>query len=184
MSFFKTQWIVLQVWKISEKENYYKIFFADYGILTVTKKKKVREKPIDAGYYIQCEIITQNNRNIHIISNIKILWYFESNNKTYTNIHIFLRIIAYTLREIAPWNPQREVFWLLSQLIEKQNEITTIQLILTHLKLQSVLWNLKIEHSDITCQKILKFLQSHPYHDIFRLWTIPDDTQKKLEQLL
>ena len=78
MSIFKTEGIVLQVGKYSEKELYYKIFFRDYGILTVTKKKKVREKTIDIGYFISLEIITSSQKNVHTIGNIRVKCFFTS----------------------------------------------------------------------------------------------------------
>ena len=67
MHVFKTQGIVLRMGKISERELWYKIFFQEYGVLMVQKQKKVREKPIDIGYHVGCEILTHEHKKSHTI---------------------------------------------------------------------------------------------------------------------
>lgn len=56
MSLFKTSAVVLQVHKQQEKENIYTIFSSDYGKIRIKKKFSKREKNIDIGYIINCEI--------------------------------------------------------------------------------------------------------------------------------
>ena len=180
MSIFKTSWIVLQLWKISEKQLFYKILFRDYGILTVTKKKKTREKPIDIGYIIDCEIITYKDRNIHTIGNIKVLWFFQTENRKYHDIESFLKILSLVSKQLPAWSPHYEIYDILSSLLQQENKLDSQKLLLTHLKIISCLWNLSDSHLDPTTQKILKFIHSSKYNDILRLWTIPEEAIKKL----
>lgn len=184
MSIFKTLWIVLQVGKYSEKELYYKVFFKDYGILTVKKKKKLREKPVDMGYLISCEIITHSEKSIHTIGNIKILSFYDTKEKPYSEIEAFMKFLSKIKKDIPEWNPHYEIFNILSEIISIQNSMTYIELLLAELKILAIFWNLPDTHIDITVQKILKFIHSHGIKDIFRLKWIPEDVAKSLEQML
>jgi len=181
MSFFKTQWIVLQVGKYSEQELFYKMLFRDYGILTVKKKKKVREKPIDVWYLVSCEIVTHSEKKVHTIGNIRIKSFFQSEWKSYSEIESFLTLLSKLKKELPEWSPHYETYDILSRFIELWD---IHHLLLTHLKLTQLLWNLPDTHSNETVQKILKFIHSHSYKDILRLKNIPEETQKKLEHLL
>lgn len=181
MSVFKTQWIVLQVGKYSQEELWYKIFFKDYGILTVKKKKKSRERPIDTGYYISCEIITSNKQNIHTIGNIKTKCFFVSENRSFSEIELFLELIKYIKTELPEWNPHYELYEVITKYIEHCEHYS---LLLTYIKVMQTLGNLPESHPDQTIQKILKFMHTHHYKDIMRLKDIPEDIQKKLEQML
>lgn len=183
MSVFKTQWIVLRVGKISEKELFYKVLFRDYGILTVTKKKKTREKPVDIGFHISCEIITHNKKTVHTIGNIKILHFFETKEKAYSEIEAFLIIIWKVQKQLPEGFPHREIYDIFSLFLSQEN-IKAQTLLLTNLKITQALWNLNDIHKDITTQKILKFIHSSHYKDILRLWKIPEETLKNLEHML
>ena len=184
MSIFKTQWIVLQVWKYSDNELFYKVFFKDYGILTVKKRKKAREKPVDIGYLISCEILTHNQKTIHTIGNIKIISFFDTKQRPYSEIEAFLKLLVQIKKEIPEWNPHFEIFDILFWAVSHQEKLNFQKILLTRLKIISCLWHLSDEHNDVTCQKILKFIHSHSYKDILRLWNIPEETGKKLEHLL
>lgn len=184
MGIFKTQWIVLQVGKYSEKELFYKIFFRDYGVLTVKKKKKVREKPIDIWYLISCEIITSNTKNIHTLWNIKITTFFQTENTPYKNIELFLRLLWNIKKQLPEWSPAYDLYDILSLYLKSSDPLSIQKLILTHLKIIACMWNLWETHSDETSRKILKFIHTRSYNDILRLWKIPRETQKHLEYLI
>ncbi len=183
MSVFKAEWIVLQVMKISEKELLYKVLFRDYGILKVKKKKKIREKPIDIGHLIHSEIATQTGREIHSIGNIKIISFFDSKQRLYSDIERFLKILSRTLKELPIWSPHYEIFDLLSYLIKNIKLIGDSKLLLTQLKLIACLWSLPETHLDPTTWKILKFIHSHNYKDVMRLWEVPEDTVRLLQNM-
>ena len=184
MSFFKTQGIVLKIIKVSQGEMIYRILFRDYGILSVSKKKKVREKPIDIGYFVSCEIITKKHREIHTIGNIKILSYFASENRSYKDLEDFLKILVRIHKEIPEWNPHYEIYDILSHCITLEWELDSSKILLTHLKIISLLWNLQELHKDPTCEKTLKFIHKYSYKKILELGNIPEDTKKHLEDLL
>jgi hypothetical protein len=74
--------------------------FRDYGVLTVKKRKKAREKPIDIGYFIHCEIITHKEKTVHTIGNILIDSFFETQGRSYEEIESFLRILARVKKEV------------------------------------------------------------------------------------
>ncbi len=184
MGIFKTQGVVFQVFKATEKEIQYTIFFRDYGVLRVSHKKKNKEKWIDIGQHIHCEVITSNARSIHIISQISIISSFQDAPRIYSELEKFLKILALIKTQLPYWNPQYEIFDIISTMIAAWSKIKEQQLILSSLKILWILWNLPEKNSDELVQKILKFIHSHHYWDILRLGKIPDDTQKKLEHLL
>lgn len=100
MNVFKTSGVVLKVQKQNDKQLLYSVFFRDYGKLLVSKKKKTREKPLDIGYCITCEIITKSSKDIHTIGNIKILSEFNHTLKDFQTIQKYLEIIHTILKEI------------------------------------------------------------------------------------
>jgi len=184
MAIFKTLWVVLQVWKYSENQLYHKIFFRDYGILTVTKKKKAREKPIDIGYLISCEIITKEKNAVHTIGNIKIISYLETKELPYNQIESFLKLLYYIKKNIPEGSPHYEIFDILNSYIPNSHEKNNQKYTLTYLKIVSCLWELWESHRNPTTTKILKFINTSKYIDVLRLWNIPDENIKHLEQLL
>lgn len=93
-------------------------------------------------------------------------------------------MIKTLLSEIPIGTPHREIYKIL-EFINKQDISTDYQkLILCYLKIQSILGNISPENTDITVQKILKFIESHKIEAIVKLKGIKDDIEKKLEQLL
>ena len=184
MAIFKAKGVVLKVIKLSEKELMYNIFFREYGVLSVKKKKKIREKPIDIGYLIHGEIVTQFWRDIHTIWNIKIVSFFDTKDRLYNDIERFLQILSLTQKELPNGLPHYEIYDILHYLIENIIHLSWHKLLLTQLKITQSLGNLAERHPDITTQKILKFLHTHNYQDTMRLWEIPGEVLKKLEDLL
>lgn len=183
MSIFKSKGIVLKIIKIGEKESLFQIFFLDYGLLSVKKKKKSREKAIDIWQLISCEIITHNTREIHSIWNIKITAFFYAENTPYENIELYLKLLSYLKQEIPQWNPHAEIFESI-EIFLLSSQQSRESLILLFLKVQDILWNLQIENSDEIIRKILKFISLRHYREIIKLKNIPEDTLKKLEQML
>lgn len=184
MSFFKTEGIVLKVTKISEWELLYRMLFRDYGILSVSKKKKVREKPIDIWHLASCEIVTKKHRDIHTIGNIKIISFFSSQWRSYQDLEDFLKILVRIHKEIPAWSPHYEIYDILSLCIKSEATMNSSKILLTHLKIISVLWNLPENHTNPTCEKTLKFLHKYSYKEILKLWDMPEDTKKALENVL
>ena len=150
----------------------------------VKKQKKTREKPVDIGYFIHCEIITHQAKAVHTIGNIKIHWFFETKNRSYSEIELFLKILSLIKKEIPEWSPHYEIYDMLELMIDSQDSLNIDKLILTHIKTTSCLWNLWDSHPDETTTKILKFIHQNKYSQIMRLWNIPEESKKHLENLL
>ena len=174
----------MQVWKYSENQLYYKIFFREYGILTVAKKKKAREKPIDVGYLISCEVITREKNSVHTIGNIKIISFFETKNIPYAQIESFLNLLSYIKKNIPDGSPHYEIFGIISLAIDSRGSLNSDRLILTHIKIIACFWELWETHPNSTTQKILKFIHTNKYDRIMRLWVIPEENRNHLEQML
>ena len=184
MHVFKTEGIVLRMGKISERELWYKIFFQEYGMLLVQKQKKAREKPIDIGYHISCEILTHEHKKTHTIWNIAILRYFESKERPYQEIELFLKNIAILQKNIPDGVPHQELFTILKEILSLKVALRYQKMLLLSLKIQAILGNLPENHEDTTCQKILKFLHHNSSKDVLRLAEIPEEVKKTLEKLL
>ena len=183
MNIFRAEWIVLQVIKFSDQELLYKIFFREYGILSVKKKKKTREKPIDIGYIISWEIITKKHQEIHTIGNIKILTFFETSHIKYSEIERFMKILSKICKELPVWSPHIELFDIIHRCMKDYEYRSPIKLLLTELKITQCFWELTDTHFDITTQKILKFIHKNPYKDIMRLVKIPQEALQYLEDM-
>lgn len=160
------------------------MLFQDYGILLVQKKKKVREKTLDIGYGIGCEIVTQQQRDIHTIGNIKIISQFSYENRNFRDIEIYLRIIGYVLREVPKYIPQYEIYNILIYIQRYNSQINYTKMVLIFLKIQCVVWNIGEEYDDNVVKKIVAFVRHHSVWDIMRLSGIQEDILGKLEKLL
>lgn len=123
---------------MQEKEFLYTIFFREYGILSVTKKKKVREKLIDSGYMISCEIATKNNGGIHTLGNIKTLAFFSPEEKDFTSIESFLSLLRYIKTHIPKGNPHYEIYDIFPLLLAKNN-LSLQHIILAKLKIMALI---------------------------------------------
>lgn len=117
----------------------YTIFFKDYGVLLVSKKKKARERPIDTGYCIQCEIITKNKSQIHTIGNIKIIDYYSPTRKPYSQVESFLSLITYIKKNLPKESPHFELHDTIWSLITLGEKINSEKVLLIRLKTLSLL---------------------------------------------
>lgn len=167
----------------SRKRKYLYFFSKEYWILQVTTRKKSKERPIDIGMLISCEITTHAQRNIHSISSIKILSSYKSDSSTYAQQIYLLELLGDINKKIPPGIPNIQIYHMLSYLF--LGELWQQEsLLLCRLKLRQLLGELSIEDENISCLKVLKFIHSHEYREIFKLKHIPKEIQKKLEQKL
>lgn len=162
--------------KSPDEIQLFTLFSREYGIISVKKKIKAREKSLDIGYLIHAEIHTKENRNTHTFWNIKIKSRPVSEKMSFQEIELFLQIIVKIKQELPLWNPHYEIYDALSYVIENTQIQTYESLILLALKIQSILWNLWETHTDMSTQKILKFVHSHHIQHILKLKNIPKET--------
>lgn len=182
MSLFKTKAIILKISKVRERDFIYDIFTYDYGKIKVQKKEWKKEKSLDLGYIISCEIETKESRDIHKIKNLKIKSEFSYLNKDFAVINEYLNIIGIVYQKIPFWLEFKDVFELLEEL-NNQTSIDEIKLVLARLKVIDLIWELRIEDSDKTVEKILKFINKNRLKEIFRLTWIDNDLKEKLKKL-
>ena len=186
MYYFKAEWIILQIKKISEKELLYKIFFKEYGILMVKKQKKTREKWLDIWYHISTEIITHDTdkQTIPTITNIKIKNYFSSDWKNHKSIMSFLLVLMYVEDILPLWTPNDTLYnWILI-FLTLQDAISPTSHLLFKLKVRNYNWELISHHQDQDIRKILQFIENNSMQDILKLRKIPEDIEKKLERFI
>lgn len=183
MSIFKSQWIVIKIKKLDEKQYLYLVFFKEYWFLHVSKKKKAKEKSLDVGYNFHCEIITASSKNIHTISNIKIKNFYIAENKRYKEIEKFLSFLSYLNKEIPSGSPHDEIFHSLEIFLSSPDQ-SYESFVLLQLKVSEILWILALQHNDKTLQKILNFITQKHYSEIIKLRNIPEDVLKKLESII
>jgi len=183
MAYFKTEWLVLKVKKISENQSLYIIFFKDYGILTVSKKKKIREKPIDSWYLISCEIITKKTQEIHLIGNIHIIAFFSAAETEYKTVKGFLYLLHKVHSELPHGNPHYEIYNIVSLSLRNTLFSHYDLVLLAHLKIMSFLGNLSDTHSSPITDKTLKCIHKYNYRELCKLWKIPIETKKDLEKI-
>ncbi len=184
MSIFRTQGIVLESKKSLDGERFYKIFFLDYGTLLVSKKKQTQERPLDIWYLINCEISTKTGRDIHTIWAVKILREFRCQEKSSWEIMHFLGLIATLSQDIMIGSPQKNIFDLVSQFLSHSDNHSLPYIILIHLKIHMLLWNIWDSHENIHVQKILKFIyQEKKCETLLRLWNIPQESLEVLKRL-
>ena len=183
MSIFKDKWIVLKVEKIKDKDFLYTIFSEQYWKIRANKKFSKTEKSIDLWYIINFEIITKDNISIHKIRNIKILSEFNINkDKNFTELNLYLTILWKIFRELPDWINNKEIFNIIAK-INSNIKTDEIKLILSKLKIDSIIWNLKIENENKTVWKILKFISNSSINDIFKLTGINEKIKKELDKI-
>jgi len=182
MSIFNTKWIIIKIDKVKHGEFLYTIFTKDYWKIKCNKKIGKQEKILDLGYLINFEIVTKENVSIHKISNIKILSEFNLENKWFKEINNYLIILSIVLKKIPNWTPIFELF----ELLETVNNIKNIdesKLILSKLKIISILWELNEHHENEITRKILKFINSNKIDKILKLVGINEGIKNKLNEL-
>lgn len=182
MSIFKTKWIIIKIKKIQKNDFLYTIFSYDYWKIKATKKISKKEKNIDLGYLINFEIETKDKKDIHSIRNIKILSEFKYENKSFNLINKYLEILSIIYKQIPDWINVFEIYNII-ELINKIKKIDEIHLILTKLKILSIIWDIKIDKQNQTTSKILKFIELNNIKDILRLIWINETTKKELENI-
>jgi len=182
MSLFKTQAIILKQKKINQKDFIYTIFTKDFWKIFVNKKYSNKERNLDIGYIINCEIETKENKDIHKIKNIKIKYEFLNQKRSFSEINNYLEILSYILKNLANWVVLQEIYDIIEQ-INKSKKIDEIKLILAKIKIKNILWELDINHKDIKISKILKFINQNNIKTILKLTWIDENTKKQLEQV-
>lgn len=180
MAIFKDKAIILKIDKKNGKELIYTIFSYEYWKFRANKKFSNKEKSLDLWYIVNLEIQTKEDRNIHKIWNIKIKSEFNQ-KKSFWELNIFLFILKTIYDEIPDWMANKKVFHIIEKINEKDSN--KLKLIFAKLKIDNLLWNLKIENEDKTISKILKFINNSKIEDIFRL-KIEKKYEEKLEELI
>ncbi|MFK7780469.1 MAG: recombination protein O N-terminal domain-containing protein [Candidatus Gracilibacteria bacterium] len=180
MSIFKTKGIILKIQKIKSGEFLYTIFTRDYGKILCNKKFSKTEKTLDLGYLINFEITTKENVSIHKIRNIKIISELNRDNKTFDELNSYLIILSLVHNKIPTGSPIYELFNLL-ELINSYPNLDKTKLILTRLKIISILGELNETHNNETISKILKFINSNKIDRILKLTGITEELKKELE---
>ena len=183
MSVFKTKAIVLKIDKVNKSDFLYTIFTQDFWKIKVSKKKYKKEKNLDLGYIINCEIKTSNKSNIHKIWNIKITSEFSYENRSFSEINTFLELLALVNNNI----PENVVAFEIFEIIESINNyknITEEKITLWKIKVLNKLWVLKLEHKNQTIQKILKFIDQNYIKTILKLTWITDSMKMELERVV
>ncbi len=183
MSIFKTKWIIVSIKKRESEEDIYTLFSYDYGKILVQKKKKWREKPLDIGYIIQCEIVTWEGKTVHKIKNVKIKSQFLYEEKEFSTINEYLRLIALVKKWTPNWLPIQEIYELLSCL-HKQEKLLEEKILLWQLKILHIFWTLQPENKNPTIQKILKFISENKIDTIVKLKWIDEELKNELRKLV
>ncbi|MDD3794292.1 MAG: hypothetical protein PHI37_05755 [Candidatus Gracilibacteria bacterium] len=194
MSIFKDKAIVLKIEKslkvnennfikTNDKEFLYTLFTKTYGKIKASKKYSKTEKSLDLGYSINFEIITSEKGKIHKIKNIKIKNEFNINkDKDFYKLNKYLEILALVYKEIPEGIAFEEIYEIIETINEKQ-DIDEIKLILTKLKIKSLIGILNINHDDEIIRKILKFISNSKIENILKLTGINEEQKKELENL-
>lgn len=182
MSFFQAEGIILHIQKSSEKEMFLSVFFEAYGIVLVKKTKKSREKSLDIGEKMNCEIFTQQDRKIPSIGNIRVLHFFSTENTEYRNLELFLKTLSLVRKELPFWVPNYEIFHILSEIIERK-PISYQKLLLWNLKIRACFWTLPEENGNILTSKLLRFIHHAKIQEIFKLKEFSQELEQKIESL-
>jgi len=179
MSIFKTKWVVLKINKITWKDFLYTIFTYDYWIIRASKKKSWNEKAIDLWYLINFEVETKEKRDIHRIRNIKISLEFICENKNFATINAYLTLLWTVLNNTPIWVPIYEISEIIEAVLN-YDKINETKLTLARLKIINILWNLDINHKNITVARILKFINNNKIWEILRLSWISKEVEREL----
>ena len=183
MSIFKSQWIILKIKKLEEKNNLYTIITSDYWKILCNKKLNTREKTLDLGYFINFEIEVKNWVNIFNIRNIKIISEFNSMWKKYSIIENFLNLLKIVHLKLPEKLINLEVFNTLKEIVKYKN-INSVKLILSQLKILNILWLLDLENKNLTIKKILYFINKNNIENILKLTWINDNMESELKQVV
>ncbi len=181
MSIFKTKAIILKTFKTNEKKLIYSIFTSDFGKIIVEKKINKKEKNIDIWYCINCEI---SWNKYYKIRNIKIINEFNTKNKTYKTIELYLQMLYYIYSKTPEKLAIYEIVDIVKQINSYSKEDLDTKIILAILKIKNILWELKIDNKNILINKILKFIDKNNFYNILKLSNISSQTKKDLYKLI
>lgn len=180
---FKDKAIVLNIKKIKDKELLYTLFTYEYWKIRANKKYSKTEKSLDLGYIINFEIVTKENVSIHKIKNIKIKSSFNSNkDKNFYELNNYMILLSKIFKEIPDWVQNKEIFNIID-FVNNFEKIDEIKLILTKIKIESILWNLWDFHKNKLVEKIVNFIIKNEIKTIFKLTWINEETKKELEKI-
>jgi len=183
MSIFKSKWIIIKIKKIGDKKLLYTILSSDYWKILCNKKFSNKEKNLDLGYLINFEIEVKSGVNINNIKNIKILSEFNSFWKEYSIIKNFLDLLNIINKKLPEKLVNLQIFNSLEEVIKHEN-LNSIKLILSQLKIINLLWLLDLEHKNLTIKKILHFINKNKIENILKLVWIDEKLEKNLESIL
>lgn len=178
MSIFKDKAIVTKVEKLKDKDFLYTLFTYEYWKIRANKKISLKEKPLDLWYIINFEIVTSPNAKIHKIKNIKIKSEFR-NTKSFEELNLYLEILSIIYREIPDWLSNKEIFTLV-EFINNDEKIDKNKLLLTKLKLKSLLWNLPNNNENKTIEKYLNIINENKIDKIFLISNLDDNMYNML----
>lgn len=183
MLIFKSSWIILKIHKVNEKDFLYTIFTQEYGKIICQKKYSKTEKSLDIWYLIQFEIETKEDKKVHKMRNIKILSDFAPTNKSFDVLQNYLELLAMIHKNTPEWV---QAYWIIDivEFIHEYENITADKILLSKLKLLHIFGTLPYEHINQITHKTLKFIHTKSISEIFKLWTIPDEIKKDLEEFL
>lgn len=182
MSYFKSKGIVLKKTKHGEKEYIYSLFSYDFWKIDVLKKISSKEKSLDVWYDINFEIHSKKNSSISKIANIKIVGEFDPQDKDFNTIHDYLALLSQVQKRCEKSLAIYEIYEILHIMLK--SEITREKILLAHIKIMQVFWELVEEHSDPTTQKILKFIHQNSASKIMRLTWMQQQQYQHLSNLL
>lgn len=183
MFIFKTSWIVLKINKLKENEFLILVFSYDYWKLNLKTNLSKNKKSIDIWYIINFEIYNKKELSINEIKNIKILKEFNYNNKDYEIIILYLNLLKYIFDETTFNNPIFEVYNII-YFLNNYEDITPQKIILTHLKIKNIFWELWIESNNQDIKKILNFISKQNIKTLFKIEQLDFQILDNLKKLI
>ena len=184
MAIFSSQGVILSLEKSSEKQQWVQIFLKEYGILNVKKEIQKSTKNIDIGNIISCEILTKETSSLHKISGIKVLGYYHTANKSFSEIQMFLQILKIIKKYIPYGYPHFEIYEIVEKIIWKENKISFQEILLLYIKILDILWIIPEEIDEILILKIISFIRKYWIHDFKKLKKMDEEQVKTLENFI
>lgn len=182
MSIFKTKWIVIKKEKLKENEFIYTVFTYDYWKIKAIKKENKKEKNLDLWYILNFEIYLSEKSEIFKIRNIKIVWEFKTENRSFSEIKSFLELLNTILRNTPEKVSIYEIYNTFENLKYFEG-LSEEKLILTRLKIINILWLLNIDNKNTIILKILKFINNNNIKTIFKLKWITEEIKEELSKI-
>ena len=191
MSIFKTKWIVLKKEKLKENEFIYTIFTYDYWKIKTIKKESKKEKTLDLWYILNFEIYLSEKSEILKIRNIKIIWEFKTESKTFSEINSFLELLNIVQKNVPEKVSIYEIYLIFESIkgLEKisgnvnKSTLSEEKLILARLKVLNILWILGIDNKNELISRILRFINNNNIKSIFKLTWITTEIKNELNKI-